>query len=65
MDDTQRLDAIGEYGLIITTHDMLVQGSWKRVWKVIYGDCMVTGPTLRAVIDAAVLDLNTENTTTH
>ena len=57
MNDTQRLDAIGDYGLCLATHDSLVHSQWTRVWVVTYLDKAVLSPTIREAIDAAVLDL--------
>lgn len=57
MNDTQRLDAIGEYGLCIATHDTLAHSLWTRVWVVTYLDKVLLAPTIREAIDGAVLDL--------
>lgn len=65
MNDTQRLDAIGEYGLMITTHDRLIDGAWERKWVVSYSEYSVIAPTLREAIDAAVLDLRTKGLGIH
>lgn len=58
MNDTQRLDAIGTYGLCLATHDTLQHGSWDRVWVVTYADRTLLAPTIREAIDLAVLDLS-------
>lgn len=60
MNDTQRLDALNDYGLCIATHDTLNHGEWSRVWVAQYGDRVMLGPTIREVIDAAVLDITTQ-----
>lgn len=57
MNDTQRLDAIGEYGLCIATHDSLNRSQWQRTWVITYHDKTLLAPTIREAIDAAVLDL--------
>ena len=62
MNDTERLDAIGHYGLCVATHDSLNHGEWERVWVCQYGPGMqkvVMASTIREVIDAAVLDIHT------
>lgn len=62
MTDTERLNAIGEYGLCVATHDMLSHGQWERTWVCQYGEAqerLVMAPTIREAIDAAVLDLHT------
>ena len=40
MTDEERLDAIGNYGLCIATHDTLQHGDWERVWVCQYGPAM-------------------------
>ena len=68
MDDTERLDAIGHYGLCVATHDTLNHGGWERTWVCQYGPGMervIMAPTIRAVIDAAVLDIQTNNLVKH
>jgi hypothetical protein len=57
VNDTQRLDAIGEYGLCVATHDTLSNTGWDRVWVVTYQDKALLAPTIREAIDGAVLDL--------
>lgn len=57
MNDSQRLDAIGDYGLCVATHDSLQHSQWNRMWVVTYADKAVLAPTIREAIDAAVLDL--------
>jgi hypothetical protein len=63
VNDTQRLDALGEYGLCVATHDTLTQLGWDRVWVAAYGDRVIMAPTIREVIDAAVLDIQTQGLT--
>jgi hypothetical protein len=63
MNDTQRLDALNDYGLCLATHDTLNHGEWFRVWVVQYGETVMMGPTIREAIDAAVLDLITRGQT--
>jgi len=68
MNDTQRLDAIGEYGLMVSTYDELQNGQWYRTWICRYGDGgqrAVAVPTIREAIDAAVLDIRTINVSKH
>lgn len=68
MNDTQRLDAIGEYGLMVSTYDELVHGQWKRSWICRYGEggqMAVVAPTIRDAIDAAVLDIRTIDVQKH
>lgn len=57
MNDTKRLDAIGDYGLCVATHDSLSNTGWARVWVVTYQDKALLAPTIREAIDGAVLDL--------
>jgi hypothetical protein len=57
MNDTKRLDAIGDYGLCVATHDSLNNSQWTRVWVVTYLDKALLAPTIREAIDGAVLDL--------
>ena len=59
MNDSQRLDAIGEYGLCLATHDVLTYNGWNRTWVVHYEDRVMMAPTIREAIDAAVFDLST------
>jgi hypothetical protein len=59
VNDTERLDALDAYGLCVATHDTLQHGQWSRVWVCTYSDRVMLGPTIRDVIDAAVLDINT------
>lgn len=60
MNDTERLDAIDEYGLFITSHDKLYNGQWERTWICHYGDRAVLAPSFRDAIDLAVTDLKTD-----
>lgn len=55
MTDTERLDAIGEYGLFISTQDVLKAGTW----VCCYGDRMVFAASMRDAIDMAVMDIKT------
>lgn len=59
MNDTQRLDAIHEYGLCLATHEVLTTVGWQLTWVVHYGDRVMLAPTIREAIDAAVFDLST------
>lgn len=62
MTDEERLNAIGKYGLCVATHDTLNHGEWERTWVCQYGPAMeriIMAPTIREVIDAAVLDIQT------
>jgi hypothetical protein len=59
VNDTQRLDALGQYGLCVVTHDTLVAGVWTRQWVAQYGPSAVVAPTIREAIDLAVLDITT------
>lgn len=59
MNDSERLDALEIYGLCVATHDVLQHGQWARTWVCSYGDRVMLGPTIRDVIDSAVLDINT------
>lgn len=59
MIDTERLDAIGEYGLFLTTQDVLKAGKWEQTWVCCYGDRMVFAASMRDAIDLAVLDIRT------
>jgi len=68
VNDTERLDAIGEYGLCVATHDTLNYGEWERTWVCQYGTQMerlVMAPTIREAIDAAVLDLRATGAAKH
>lgn len=59
MTDTERLDAIGEYGLFISTQDVLKAGAWERTWVCCYEDKMVFAASMRDAIDLAVMDIKT------
>lgn len=63
MNDTQRLDAISDYGLCLATHDSLGHSGWVRVWVVAYGETTLLAPTIRDAIDAAVLDISAKGLT--
>lgn len=63
MNDTQRLDALNAYGLCIATHDTLRNGEWQRTWVAQYGERDALAPSIREVIDAAVLDINAHGMT--
>lgn len=63
MDDTQRLDALGQYGLCIVQHQQRIEGQWIAHWHCHYGiDQSVTAPTIREAIDLAVKACNEEKT---
>lgn len=65
-DDTIRLNAIDEYGLCVIAHDQLTLEGWQRTWSCHYaGNRTVLGPTIRAVIDLAILDLGASNLIQH
>ena len=57
--DTQRLDAMIEYGLFISAHETLGKDGWTKVCVICYRDRQVVAPTIREAIDAAVLDITT------
>lgn len=58
MNDTQRLDAIGKYGLCLIRHDHLVGGKWVHRWECTFNiDQSVSGESEREVIDLAVNQL--------
>lgn len=59
MNDSQRLDAIQEYGLCLATHEVLTTAGWQVTWVVNYGETCMLAPTIREAIDAAVFDLST------
>lgn len=59
MNDTQRLDALGQYGLCVVAQDVLVAGNWRREWVASYGTSAIVAPSIREAIDAAVLDITT------
>lgn len=65
--DTERLDAIGEYGLCVVTSDQLTAAGWERTWVCNYykdnQDKVIFGPSIREVIDAAILDFAVINST--
>ena len=63
MTDTERLDAIGDYGLCLAAEDTLTDGQWIRRWICHYGEQVLIAPTIREAIDAAVLDLTTSQGT--
>lgn len=55
MDDTQRLDALGEYGLCISGQYHYDRGEWKHWWRCHFdNDKVIERPTIREVIDEAV-----------
>lgn len=62
MDDSQRLDAMDEYGLFVGCTSLQEDGVWKRIWFVQYGtalDRRLVADNLRDAIDSAVLDIIT------
>lgn len=69
MNDSDRLDAIGEYGLCVATHDSLTREGWERTWVCQYeiaGETRVIfAPDIRDVIDAAILEFTTINGPRH
>ena len=69
MTDTERLDALGDYGLCVAAHDSLNHDGWERCWVCTYSigseQRVIMGEDIRAVIDAAVLDLQTSNHIEH
>jgi hypothetical protein len=65
MDDTMRLNAIDELGLLVVAHDQLTSLGWSRTWSCHYGPQVVVGATIREVIDLAVLDLGISNLVQH
>lgn len=57
--DTQRLDAIFNYGLCIMGHHELIGGVWVDSWACAYDvDKQVMGTSIREAIDLAVEDIN-------
>lgn len=60
MNDTQRLNALEDYGLCLATHDVLSHSGWTRTWVVVYGERTILAPTIREAIDAAVLDIRAQ-----
>lgn len=65
MKDTERLDAIEKYGLCLATHDVLQHGSWIRTWVVQMGSDphVILAPSIREVIDAAILYVSSQGLT--
>jgi len=63
--DTERLDAIGEYGLFIASHDELTKDGWVCSWVCHYMDRMVAAASMRDAIDLAVMDIKTGGQTPH
>lgn len=63
--DTQRLEAIEEYGLCLSTHDVLQHSQWTRTWVVTIGGDpnAILAPSIREVIDAAILYARAHNLT--
>lgn len=59
MTDTERLDAIPEYGLSVARHDHLGPAGWTERWFCHYEDKVVIGMTMREAIDMAVMDIRT------
>lgn len=57
MTDTERLDALQKYGLCVTMHAVLTVEGWIDIWVCNYGMKTIMAPTIREVIDAAVLDI--------
>lgn len=60
--DTERLDAIGKYGLSLSRDEQLVEGTWIKTWRCQYGvaeDDVMLGNSIRGVIDHAI-DANTK-----
>ena len=60
MNDTQRLNALEDYGLCLATHEVLSSAGWQRTWVVCYGERTILAPTIREAIDAAVLDIRAQ-----
>lgn len=55
--DTERLDAIGKYGLSLSRDEQLVEGKWRPTWRCQYGmtsDDVMHGNSIRGVIDYAI-----------
>lgn len=69
MNDSKRLDAIGEYGLCVATHDVLVNTEWTRTWicqYLIEGEAkIIMGGDIREVIDAAVAEIQAQGEIRH
>jgi hypothetical protein len=65
MDDTARINAIGELGLCVAAHDQLTSEGWQRTWSCHYGTSVVVGATIREVIDLAILDLSVASVFSH
>lgn len=59
MTDTERLDAIGEYGLFISTQVRVQAPAWSTSWVCCYGDRMIFAASMRDAIDLAVMDIKT------
>lgn len=61
MNDAERLDAIGKYGLCLATHETLNHGDWEKLWVCHYWvggfEKLVAGPDIRICIDSAVADI--------
>lgn len=57
MTDTERLDAIGGYGLQLACDQHYGNGKFREVWHCRYGmgkDDVTTGKSIREVIDFAI-----------
>jgi len=69
MTDSERLDALGDYGLCIATHDTFKHGSWEKCWVCCYNigaeQRTIIGDDIRSVIDSAILDFKTLDYTEH
>jgi len=67
MTDSERLNALGNYGLCIATYDSLNTDGWERTWVCQYwvdgAAKIMMGEDLRHVIDSAVLDIQTQGAT--
>lgn len=59
MTDTERLDAIPEYGLSVTRHDTLGPDGWTERWLCHYEDKVVVAVSMREAIDMMVMDIKT------
>lgn len=69
MTDSERLDALGRYGLCVVAHDSLVNTEWERTWVCSYvvnlDQRLIMGPSIRDVIDAAILDIEANSDIQH
>ena len=69
LSDSERLDAIGRYGLCVVRQDTLVSSQWEETWVCSFfvngAEVLMMGPTLREVLDSTVAHIEQFQPTKH